>query len=178
MFSSMPSTRPPSAVHCTIFLGSSRSGPQIMSLIAGTMQFLAHQDYRSPMCPSCNGCVESCSDVARCQEKGGTLAFEQSAQMMEQWPKKNNTHPDLLHTLLLSLLLWYLHSRSSTTCSKCSKELNLPHIIQEFAASQDHIGWDGLIMGMVSSNSSLSKAHTSSNAIPPISIRQHAGYQE
>jgi hypothetical protein len=114
--------------------------------IAGTIKFLAHQDDRSPMCPSCNNCVESCSDVGRCQEVGRTLAFEQSAQMMEQWLEKNNTHPDVQ-----SLLLWYLCGRGSTTCSECSEELDLPHIIQEFAISQDIIGWDGFIMGMVSS---------------------------
>jgi hypothetical protein len=50
--------------------------------IEGTMKFLAHQDDRSPMCPSCNCCVESCAHVGRCPEKGRTLAFEQSAQMM------------------------------------------------------------------------------------------------
>jgi len=75
------------------------------------------------------------------------LAFKQSAQMMELWLEKNNTHPDLQ-----SLLLWYLRGRGSVTCSECSKELGLPHIIQEFAASQEVIGWDGFIMGMVSSN--------------------------
>jgi hypothetical protein len=66
---------------------------------------------------------------------------------MELWLEKNNTHPDLQ-----SLLLWYLRGRGSVTCSECSKKLNLPHIIQEFATSQDIIGWDGFIMGMVSSN--------------------------
>jgi hypothetical protein len=49
--------------------------------------------------------------------------------MMEQWLERNETHPDL--------------------GSECSKELDLPHVIQEFAASQDNIGWDGFIMGMV-----------------------------
>jgi hypothetical protein len=66
--------------------------------------------------------------------------------MMEQWLERNNTHPDIQ-----SLLLQYLRGRGSTTCSKCSKVLGLPNIIQEFATSQDVIGWDGFIMGMVSS---------------------------
>jgi hypothetical protein len=98
------------------------------------------------MCPSCNNCVESCSHVRRCQEVGRTLAFKQLAQMMEQWLEKNNTHPDVQ-----SLLLRYLRSRGSTTCSECSEELDLPHIIQEFSVSQDIIGWDRIVMGMVSS---------------------------
>jgi hypothetical protein len=98
------------------------------------------------MCPSCNICVELCSHVKRCHDKGRKLAFKQSAQMMEQWLKRNDTHPDIQ-----SLLLWYLRGRGSTTCSECSEVLGLPNIIQEFAASQDVIGWDGFIMGMVSS---------------------------
>ncbi len=114
--------------------------------IAGTMKFLAQQDNRCPMCPSCNICMESCSHIGRCHHKGRTLAFEQSAQMMEQWLDRNNTHPDIQ-----SLLLRYLRGRGSTTCSECSEVLGLPNIIQEFAASQDVIGWDGFIMGMVSS---------------------------
>jgi hypothetical protein len=36
------------------------------------------------------------------------------------------------------------------TCSACSKELNLLPTIHEFAVSQDIIGWDNFIMGMVS----------------------------
>ncbi len=112
--------------------------------IAGTMKFQAHQDGRSPMCPSCNYCMELCSHVTRCLEEGRTLVFKQSAQMMELWLKKNYTHPDLQ-----SLLLRYLSGRGSVTCSECSKELNLPHIIQEFFASQDVIGrvhhGDGLL---------------------------------
>jgi hypothetical protein len=81
--------------------------------IAGTMKFLAQQDNRCPMCPSCNICVESCSHVRCCHNKGRTLAFKQSAQMMEQWLERNNTHPDIQ-----SLLLRYLCGRGSTTCSK------------------------------------------------------------
>jgi hypothetical protein len=66
--------------------------------------------------------------------------------MMKQWLEGNKTHPDLQ-----SLLLLYLRGRGARSCYECTKELDLPHIIQEFAASQDIIGWDGFIMGMVSS---------------------------
>jgi hypothetical protein len=55
--------------------------------------------------------------------------------MMERWLVRNNTHPDIQ-----SLLLWYLRGRGSTICSECSEDLDLPHIIQEFATSQDIIG--------------------------------------
>ncbi len=98
------------------------------------------------MCPSCNCCVESCAHVGRCAEEGRTLAFEQSAQMMEHWLERNKTHPDVQ-----SLLLRYLRNRGAISCHEYAKELDLPHIIQEFAALQDIIGWDQFIMGMVSS---------------------------
>jgi hypothetical protein len=114
--------------------------------IAGTMKFLSHQDDRSPLHPSCLCCEESCSHVAQCPKIGKAQAFKQSAQAMELWLKKNTTHPDLQ-----LLLLWYLHGRGSITCVACSMELNLPPIIHEFAVSQDIIGWDNFIMGMVSS---------------------------
>jgi hypothetical protein len=65
---------------------------------------------------------------------------------MEQWLERNKTHPDIQ-----SLLLRYLHGRGAISCHEYAKELDLPHIIQEFAASQDIIGWDRFIMGMVSS---------------------------
>jgi hypothetical protein len=92
--------------------------------IAGTMKFLEHQDNRSPMCPSCNCCVELCAHVGRCPEEGRTLAFEQSAQMMEHWLERNKTHPDLQ-----SLLLRYLRGRGAITCHEYAKTLDLPHII-------------------------------------------------
>ncbi len=55
--------------------------------IAGRMSFLAYQDDRCHRCPSCNGCAETCSHIARCPEGGRLLTFEQSALMMERWLK-------------------------------------------------------------------------------------------
>jgi hypothetical protein len=65
--------------------------------------------------------------------------------MMEHWLERNKTHPDVQ-----SLLLRYLHGRGAITCHEYAKALDLPHIIQDFAVSQDIIGWDRFIMGMVS----------------------------
>jgi hypothetical protein len=112
--------------------------------IAATMTFLAHQDDRSPLCPSCLECNKSCKHVAQCHKVRRTLAFEQSVQGVKVWLNKNNTHP-----YLWSLLLWYLRGRGSIMCLEYLVALNLPHIIQEFAASQDVIGWDIFIMGMI-----------------------------
>ncbi len=47
------------------------------------------------------------------------------------------------------LLLWYLDGRGSITCLESTTELELPPIMQELAISQDIIGWDRFMMGMV-----------------------------
>jgi hypothetical protein len=69
----------------------------------GTMKFLAHQDNRSPLCPSCLCCKKSCSHIAHCPEEGRAQTFEQPAKAMEVWLDTNKTHPNLQ-----SLLLGYL----------------------------------------------------------------------
>jgi hypothetical protein len=113
--------------------------------IAGTMMFLSHQDGRSKLCQSCQMCEETCQHIPRCPEEGCTLAFEQSAKDMERWLKSNNTHPGIQN-----LLFWYLHGRGSISCLDCATALDLPQIMQRLAISQDIIGWDHFVMGMVS----------------------------
>ncbi len=48
--------------------------------IAGTMKFLAYQDKRSPLCPSCLECEETCRHIMHCAEEGLATAFSQSKQ--------------------------------------------------------------------------------------------------
>jgi hypothetical protein len=83
--------------------------------------------------------------IAGCPEEGRAAAFVQSTQGVEAWLDRNRTHPDLKQ-----LLLHYLIGKGTITCLKCSINLNLPHILQEFAVLQDVIGWDSFVMGMVS----------------------------
>ncbi len=113
--------------------------------IKGTTKFLAHQYDRSPLCPGCLMCKESCMHIAWRPEKGRPAAFVQLTQGVEAWLDRNHTHPELKQ-----LLLHYLRGRGTITCLKCLVDLNLPHILQEFAVLQDVIGWDGFAMGMVS----------------------------
>jgi hypothetical protein len=113
--------------------------------IASTMKFLAHKDDRSPLCPSCQECHGTCRHVAHYPKVGCAAAFEQSMQRVEQWLERQNTQPDLQ-----SLLLRYLRGRGTVTCLDCSMALNLPQLFQEFAKSQDVIGWDNFEIGMVS----------------------------
>ena len=112
--------------------------------IAGTMKFLAYQDNRCPLCPSCGTSVKTCKHVAQCPESGRMEAFSQSSGEVEKWMLAQHTHPDLA-----SLLLAYLRGRGSTTSLECMNYLNLPPIYRDYAASQDVIGWDGFVTGWV-----------------------------
>jgi hypothetical protein len=55
--------------------------------IAGTMNFLSHQDGRCKLCLSCQMYEETYQHVAQYPEEERTLAFEQSANNMERWLK-------------------------------------------------------------------------------------------
>ncbi len=113
--------------------------------IAGTMKFLLHQDNKSPICPSCQGCAKTCQHIAQCPEVGRTAAYIQSIQEVDWWMSAQDIHPNLWR-----LLTEYMQGRGETTCLECSISLNLPPIFQDFASSQDVIGWDGFAMGMIS----------------------------
>ncbi len=66
------------SIHCTL-----HDLPRLFQLwaskhvlgIAGMMKFLAHQDDRSPLCPSCLECKETCKHIAHCPEMGHAAAF-------------------------------------------------------------------------------------------------------
>ncbi len=112
--------------------------------VAGTMKFLAQQDGRSPLCPSCQAGKETCTHIALCPEIVRTDAFKQSTREVEWWLEEHKTQPNLQ-----SLLLMYLRGRGTMTCVECLLSLQLPYVYQEFATSQDIIGWDKFVMGMV-----------------------------
>jgi hypothetical protein len=116
-----------------------------VSNIAGTMKFLSHQDGRSTLCLSCHKCDETCKHIARCTEGGRMEAFMESTNDVERWMDGENTNPSLAR-----LLLQYLRGRGNTSCLECATDLELPDILREYAASQDVIGWDGFVMGMIS----------------------------
>ncbi len=113
--------------------------------IAGMMKFLSYQDGQCKLCSSCQQHEETCHHVAGCPEVEQKKAFDQSTDEVEQWLESNTTHPDLQR-----LLMQYLRGHGTVTCIKCSMGHNLPQIMQDVADSQDKIGWDNFVMGMVS----------------------------
>jgi hypothetical protein len=106
------------------------------------MKFLSHQDGRSPLCPSCQACEETCAHVARCPAASRAEAFSQGVDEVARWMNESETHPDLV-----CIITEYIRGRGDTPCVECARDL--PMVIREYAISQDKIGWDNFIMGMV-----------------------------
>jgi hypothetical protein len=73
------------------------------------------------------------------------LAFAQSTDELNLWLGANKTHPDLK-----SLLLRYTRGRGTVSCLECAVSLDLPPHLHDLARSQDVIGWDSYMMGMLS----------------------------
>jgi hypothetical protein len=111
--------------------------------IAGTMKFLAHQDGCNPVCPSCHAGEETCAHIARCPEAGRTEAFLLAAAELSRWMQDNETHPDLT-----SVISKYLQGQGKAACVEGAG--NLLSLVWEFATLQDRIGWDNIMMGMIS----------------------------
>ena len=71
----------------------------------------------------------------------------------------NKTHPDL-HAMLLR----YTRGRGTVTCLDCAISLDLPPILHDLARSQDIIGWDQYMVGMLS---------TQLSAVQSVYLMQH-----
>ncbi len=112
--------------------------------IAGTMKFLSHQDDRKSVCPSCLSCEEACSHIALCPEIRRTKAFQQSVAGITSWMAENTTHPDIK-----AVITAYAIGRGQVSCIDCAADY--PTVIQDFAMSQDKIGWGNFMVGMISS---------------------------
>ncbi len=110
--------------------------------IAGIMKFLSHQDGCKPVCPSCLAYEETCSHIEQCPEAGRTATFQQSVSGITSWMADNATHPDVK-----AVVTAYALGRGQVTCAACADRY--PSIIQEFAVSQDKIGRENFMMGMV-----------------------------
>ncbi len=96
------------------------------------------------MCPTCLKSDKTCKHIASCPEACRAAAFRQSMNEVEKWMENNSTHPNVK-----LLLIRYLRGRGLTACLECAGSFNLPPILREYATSQDVIGWDNFVMGMI-----------------------------
>ena len=100
-------------------------------------------DERNWSCPSCLASNKTCRHIAICLDIGQATAFEQSMACISSWMSDNVTHSDVK-----AVISTYALGRGQVSCIACAD--GYPTAIRAFAASQDEIGWDNFMMGMVS----------------------------
>jgi hypothetical protein len=95
--------------------------------VAGTMKFLSHQDDRSPLCPSCGACNESCRHVHVAQRwDEHTLLFNPHERWSNGW--KSTIHLQTWHISYLIICaggetLHALHALPISTYPPCMSHL-------------------------------------------------------
>jgi len=118
--------------------------------IAGTKKFLAYQELdqskKDPWCPSCKGCIEDCDHILLCQEEGRTAAFKELAGTFTKWLHESDTEEDLAECLTK-----YITGRGVRSRYECASSVEeaSPSLLA-FAKSQDVIGWNKFMLGMIS----------------------------
>ena len=112
--------------------------------VAGTN---LRQSYYKPghdrKCPSCSQEVETCSHVLHCEEEGRVEALLQSIKWMDEWLRKVGTDPTLRR-----LLVRYAKGRGRHTLEQLAFDEGPEY--KEMGSSQDEIGWQRFMEGMVS----------------------------
>ena len=112
--------------------------------IAGTnFQQSQYLEHHSPICPSCNVSVETCAHVLHCREAGRVTALMRSIDLLDGWLEKAGTDRTLRRCIVL-----FAKGRGSHSMSTITYSMN--PIYRRFAASQDAIGWQRFMEGMIS----------------------------
>jgi hypothetical protein len=112
--------------------------------IAGTNEFLSHQDGRCTLCPCCESEVETTSHILRCNEAGRVEAFLSTAGSLSLWLEEVNTDP-----MLAWCIQEYVKGRGAWTMTDLCR--SLPPRYRQLGISQDIISWDRFLEGMISS---------------------------
>jgi hypothetical protein len=102
-----------------------------------------HQDGCSNKCPCCIIHVETAEHVILCLEVGRVEAFMQSSRALEQWLGEADTDPDLIDCIIDYVQGW-------GTITMALAVRNVPPQFQAFGQSQDVIGWQQVLEGMIS----------------------------
>jgi hypothetical protein len=92
-------------------------------------------------CPNCGQPDEDSEHLLHCRDTGRYSLFRLEVNKLVIWLREGSTDP-----ALATILSEYLLARGS----KRLDALNLPAAYQRFAYSQELIGWDNFMLGMVS----------------------------
>ena len=109
---------------------------------AGTWKYLAFQTGESSQCPCCDIFVEDTLHLNHCEEEGRRTTFVAATDILASWLDDSGTDPDLADCIIR-----YIKCRRNTTMQDIMQHLS--QCFHLFAQSQDIIGWDQFMMGMV-----------------------------
>lgn len=93
-------------------------------------------------CPNCGLEDEDSSHLMHCGDAGRFGLFREEVNKLTAWLQSSHTDPDLARILPI-----YLLNRGTVSMSSIE---GLPREFLRFASSQDIIGWDNFLLGMVS----------------------------
>ena len=93
-------------------------------------------------CPNCGMEDEDSAHLMHCQDSGRFGLFREEVNKLLAWLQSSHMDPDLARVLLI-----YLMNRGAVSMSSID---GLPREFLRFALSQDIIGWDNFLLGMVS----------------------------
>ncbi len=106
------------------------------------MDYLRHQTKGSPLCPSCMESLETTLHITRCPEVGRQAALDSAIQVLDSWLSEAHTDP-YLHEVITG----YLRHRGQIQWVELMA--GYPWRYWQLGMDQDMLGWDGLLMGMI-----------------------------
>jgi hypothetical protein len=95
-------------------------------------------------CPNCLAEDEDHTHLMHCADPGRFALFREGVKALSEWMAKGHTHPDLEKWLPP-----YLLNRGRR---RFSALVGLPPSLRQLAASQDLIGWDCFLEGMITTH--------------------------
>jgi hypothetical protein len=114
--------------------------------VSATFHFYNKRDSSvCPMCPSCTIARETAGHILRCGEEGRVQALHKISSQVLQWMSSVGTDRDLIF-----LVGRYIRDRDQVSMEDICDEYGLPRSLRPFALSQDQIGWQRFLEGMVS----------------------------
>ena len=122
--------------------------------IAATNYNMSHQDGRDKHCPCCTEEVETASHILHCNESGRVEALLATADELSTWLDEEGTDPDIA-----DCIVEYVKGRGGKTMADLLEELDLPPEFDKVAESQDAIGWQRTLEGMISKEFSRLQQH-------------------
>jgi hypothetical protein len=121
---------------------------QVMNIAGTNSRLSKHEPSRSPLCPSCLDCIETCGHVLTCEQEDRVKCFQLSADNLEKWLRSVGTDPTLAECIMV-----FVRSRDAQSFSQGVAGYHDP-VLMKMARSQDEIGWRRFMEGMISKRSS------------------------